>query len=134
MLFKVGNKFHFLFFWKRWVCKGQLKTFFIRCSLPWSHLGVWMLNNWKPSSFQWVVMAIMCFTVFGVGIFTQMKKNVVPFFMRIHCFVHWINLVVLVLSKLSLLCNWKPSCMFYVSFYFIHLRNSLNFRACVMCL
>jgi hypothetical protein len=23
-----------------------------------------------------------------VGVFTQMKKNVVPFLMKIHCFVH----------------------------------------------
>ncbi len=63
MLFKVGNKFHFWLVWKRWVCKEQLKTFFIWCSLPWPHLGVWMLNNREPNSFQWIAMVIMCFKV-----------------------------------------------------------------------
>jgi hypothetical protein len=33
---------------------------------------------------------------------TQMKENVAPFIMGIHCFTHQINLVVLVLSKLRL--------------------------------
>jgi hypothetical protein len=33
---------------------------------------------------------------------TQMKENVVPFLMEIHCFTHQTNLVVLILSKLSL--------------------------------
>jgi hypothetical protein len=33
---------------------------------------------------------------------TQMKKNVAPFMMGIHCFIHQINLDVLVLSKLRL--------------------------------
>jgi hypothetical protein len=33
---------------------------------------------------------------------TQMKENVVPLLMEMHCFTHQTNLVVLILSKLSL--------------------------------
>ncbi len=33
---------------------------------------------------------------------TQMKENVAPFLMGVHYFVHWTNLAMLVLSKLSL--------------------------------
>jgi len=36
-----------------------------------------------------------------IGLITQMKENVAPFKMGILCFVHLINLVVLVLSKLD---------------------------------
>jgi hypothetical protein len=94
-----------------------------------------MLNNWEPSSFQWVVTTIMCFKVLTkVGVISQMKKNVVAFLMGTHCFVHQTNLVVLVLSNMSLLFNWKPSCMLYMSFSLVHLINTLNFKACVMCL
>ncbi len=69
-----------------------------------------------------------------VGVITQMKENVAPFRMGIHYFVHQTNLVVLVLSKLSLLFNWKYFCMLYMSFFLVDLRNSLYFRSCVMCL
>jgi hypothetical protein len=37
-----------------------------------------------------------------VGGTTQMKEIVVPFMIKVHCFVHLTNLVVLVLLKLSL--------------------------------
>jgi hypothetical protein len=69
-----------------------------------------------------------------VSLITQMKKNVAPFMMGIYCFAHQINLDVLVLSKLNWLSNWKPFCKLYMGFSLIHLRNSLNIRACVMCL
>ncbi len=37
-----------------------------------------------------------------IGVTTKMKKIVVPFMIEIHCFVQQTNLVMLVLSKLSL--------------------------------
>ncbi len=42
------------------------------------------------------------FQVVRVGVTMQMKKNVAPFLMGIHYFVHRTNLAMLVLSKLSL--------------------------------
>jgi hypothetical protein len=38
---------------------------------------------------------------------TQMKYNVAPFMIGVHYFVHWTNLVVLVLSKLNLVVLLK---------------------------
>ncbi len=74
MLFKVGNKFHFWLVWRRWVCKGHLRTFFIWCSLPWSHLGVWVLSKWEPSSSQWAVMVVVCFKVLQLVSLHKWKK------------------------------------------------------------
>jgi hypothetical protein len=37
-----------------------------------------------------------------IGVIIQMKETIVPFFMGVHCFVHRINLDVLMLSKLNL--------------------------------
>jgi hypothetical protein len=54
-----------------------------------------------------------------IGLITQMKENVAPFMVGILCFVHPINLVVLVLSKLDWLFNWKPFCKLYMGFSFI---------------
>jgi hypothetical protein len=69
-----------------------------------------------------------------IGVTTQMKKNVVSFLMRVHNFGHWTNLVMLVLLKLSLAYQLKVLFQALYRFYFIHLKNSLNFKACVMCL
>jgi hypothetical protein len=68
------------------------------------------------------------------SLITQMKENVAPFMMGIHCFAHRTNLVVLVLSKLTLVAQLEAFCKLYMGFSFIHLRNSLNIKACVMCL
>jgi hypothetical protein len=40
-----------------------------------------------------------------VGATTKMKENVILFLMGIHYFAYWTNLVVLVLSKLSLVAQ-----------------------------
>jgi hypothetical protein len=69
-----------------------------------------------------------------IGVTTQMKENVTPFMMGIHCFVHRINLVVLVLSKMSLVVQLEVILHVIYGFFSIHLKNSLNFKACVMCL
>jgi hypothetical protein len=47
-----------------------------------------MLKNSEPSSFQWVVMATMCFQGARISVTTQMKKNVVLVLMKIHNFGH----------------------------------------------
>jgi hypothetical protein len=38
---------------------------------------------------------------------TQMKDNVAPFMIGMHCFAYWTNLVVLLLSKLNLVVRSK---------------------------
>ncbi len=66
---------------------------------------------------------------------TQMKENVPPFMMGIHCFTHQINLVVLVFIKTEIGCSiGSPFVGLYMGFSHIHLKNSLNIKACVMCL
>jgi hypothetical protein len=52
-----------------------------------------------------------------IGFITQMKKNVVPFMMGILCFVHPINWVVLVLSKLDCCSIGSP----FVGFIWVFL-------------
>jgi len=44
-------------------------------------------KNWKPSSFQWVVMTIV-FQSARVGAITKMKENVILFLMGVHCFAY----------------------------------------------
>jgi hypothetical protein len=67
-----------------------------------------------------------------VGVTKKMKENVILFLMGIDCFAYWTNLVVLVYQSWVELLNWRPSFRFHMGLSFIHLKNSLNFRAYVI--
>ncbi len=68
------------------------------------------------------------------NITTQMKENLVPFLMGVHYFVHQTNLAMLVLSKLSLVVQLESLLHILYGFFSHYLKNSLNFKAYVMCL
>jgi hypothetical protein len=112
MFFKVGDKFLFNFVREKSVCKGMFRMFFNWWSMWWSHLGVWIFNNWEKCSYQWVVMATRA------SVIALMKKNVVPFLMGVHYFAHWTKFIVL--WKLTLVLwgfAWKPSLNFCMGFF-----------------
>jgi hypothetical protein len=50
--------------------------------------GFTIEKNWVQSSHQWDVMTTRCFKVFEPVVTPQMKDNVVPFMIGVHCFVH----------------------------------------------
>jgi hypothetical protein len=64
---------------------------------------------------------------------TQMKDNVAPFMLGMHCFAHWTNLVVLVLSKFNLVAHLETLFQVLYAFFFHPPKNIWNSKSCLMC-
>jgi len=63
---------------------------------------------------------------------TQMKDNVAPFMIGMHCFAHWTNLIVLVLSKFNLVAHFET--LFQVSYvFFSHPPKTFGIPKVVWC-
>ncbi len=61
------------------------------------------------------------------SIITQMKENVVPFMMGIHCFAHQINMDVLVLSKLRMVVQLEALLQALYGFFFHSPKKFLKY-------
>ncbi len=59
----------------------------------------------------------------------QMKENVAPFIMGIHCFVHPSNLVVLVLSMLTLVAQLEALLQALYGFFFHSPKKFLKYQS-----
>jgi len=59
---------------------------------------------------------------------TQMKETMVPFFMGVHCFAHRTNLVMFMLSKLSLVAQLEALFQAMYAFFFHSPKRYLEFQ------
>ncbi len=85
----------------------------------------WSVSKAHINGLQWQQYVSMCKSQCD---YTYEKEDVIPFFKGIHCSLHWTNLVVLSLSKLSLVIHLEAFLQVFYEFSFYSPSKILNFK------
>ncbi len=74
--------------------------------MPWPLIRVvFPTTAWPPNGFALGCDGDLVFWGFWVGMITKIREWLAPYLFSVHCVAHRTNLVVLVLSKLSLVAH-----------------------------